>query len=319
MYVQANTKPTFGSRAQALSPFRTPLSGFGSPWFEGPYAMYAPQEYSRTRAIGRRALANYMPASPTTRLWAQGAVTYRINPQTGRYQFNATDILPRGLYQQTAFQAPPRPALSSLGVPMGTRGTTLISVGGRQMVMPTTPGGVRRGPTSNDPMVKLRAAFAGMFSGCSCGSCGMSGLGQNAGDSCSQDTDCNSGLTCNNGTCGAQLLEAGDPCDQNTDCSGALLCCGGKGDGSVAGTCGTTCPATSSSTSPGNSALQLISSILGVRPTTTTSPAVQQNPLGNFLTGSTNILGANIPNVVLGGGALMLVIAAAASGGGKRR
>jgi hypothetical protein len=78
-------------------------------------------------------------------LWSQGAVTYRINPQSGQYEFRSTDILPRGLFQQNTFQHPVRPALSSLGVAINPHGNALVRIAGRTMHMKTTPGACKCG------------------------------------------------------------------------------------------------------------------------------------------------------------------------------
>lgn len=158
-YVRTNTAPTFGMRAQAIWPTNrnlgtylrasfplptTSLSGpiarLGSMFYDGPYPNYPQPEQSRTRDTAVQLSGEYVPPGPPPRAaFEQGAVTYHINPQTGKYQFYSTDLLPRGLWQQNTFQHSVRPALSSLGVPVQSRGQQLVQIGGRTAVVKTTP------------------------------------------------------------------------------------------------------------------------------------------------------------------------------------
>jgi hypothetical protein len=87
-----------------------------------------------------------------------GAITYRIDPQTGQYQFYRTDIKPRGVFLQNTFQHPAPATMSALGarvLPIGksVTGSTL-----------------QRGRVSQQPMIQMRPGFT--LSGLGCGSCG---------------------------------------------------------------------------------------------------------------------------------------------------
>lgn len=319
-YVRANTAPPFGMRSQSLDPMSSRLgyyfnSGFplpttgmsaplrlGSAFWDGPDNVYPQPEQSRTRATETGALSGeWVPPQPPGRaLFQQGAVTYRIDPRTGRYEFHSTDLLPRGLFQQNTFQHPMRPALSSLGVPVGSRGTTLVRVNGRNVVMHTTP---RRGPTSQTPLMKLKAALGAMFSGgLSChGGCGCGGsCGKHLGDDepCGIDSDGNVMLCPVNtstpgggGGSGSTVINdspwsgGGSPSIQNVQNGGIMPGTGGGGGLQQAST-----------------VLQQIANGLNPHPAT----PVQTITPSSWLKGSTAIAGMSIPNMVLAGGLVLV-------------
>ena len=85
-------------------------------WDSAPYPLY-PQPRSMTQLNGI-----FNPAGPDPSTSTQGAITYRIDPQTGKYQFYRTDIKPRGVFMQNTFQHPAPPLMSALGVPIGRSG-----------------------------------------------------------------------------------------------------------------------------------------------------------------------------------------------------
>jgi hypothetical protein len=332
-YVRANTAPPFGMRSQALSPMASRLgyyfrSGFplpttsmsrplrlGSAFWDGPDNVYPQPELSRTRATATQLNGEWVPPQPPTRaLFQQGAVTYRINPANGQYEFRSTDMTPRGLWQQNTFQHPVRSALSSLGVPVATRGTTLVQHHGRNVVMHTTPRGrITQGRQSHDPIVKLKAALAGMFSGPGCaGGCGCGG------------------------SCGKHLGDD-EPC--GIDDAGNVMMCpvanttgGGGGTSTWDGSANPpfTPPATGipglqngpplvNGVLPGTAGGSILQQVAnGINTVLNPHPVVQPATLtpASWFSGSTAIGGVSVPNMLLAGG---LVIAGLSLGSGGSR
>jgi len=124
-----------------------PLGRRGLGWDNAPYPVY---KLSRSVA---RLNGDISPAGT-----AAGAITYRIDPRTGQYQFYRTDIKPRGVFMQNTFQHPAPATMSALGMrvlPIGK------SVSGSTL---------QRGSTSRGPMIALRPGVT--LSGLGCGSCG---------------------------------------------------------------------------------------------------------------------------------------------------
>jgi hypothetical protein len=349
-YVKTGTAPTFGRRDQALGWYqrgRFPLPttsmsrvirtrALGG-WFNGPFPVYVQPEFSRTRGQVTPLSGIVSPSAPSAGSPTQGAITYRVDPRTGKYRFFASDLLPRGVWKQKTFQPPARPALSSLGVPL----------------LPAVPTGAivpgRRSPGFRGRLLPgLR--LSGCCDSCSCGgSCsGLSGLG----DECSLDSDCGPGGTCGAGVCYSPGPSSGGG-------GGGFVCPDGSSPGAD-GTCGSSGPLPPGSLPvctwdangnlvPGSPA------VCAPRSPTAPAPGPGQritppgspvqivlspgNPAGavvcpagsslvngvcvaggasggSLLTSSTNLFGVNVPNIalVLGAGALLVGL-----GGGKRR
>jgi len=134
-YVQANTGNPLGRRGLG---HYTGVRGLGRMgWDNAPYTYY-PLPRSVATLNGE-----FNPAGPDTSTNTNGAVTYRIDPRTGEYNFYRTDIKPRGVFMQNTFQHPAPPVLSALGVT------------------------IRRGRTSSGPNIPMRPGI--MLSGCDCG------------------------------------------------------------------------------------------------------------------------------------------------------
>ena len=327
-YVRANTAPQFGMRSQALSPMASRLGYYfrsayplpttsmsrplrlGSAFWDGPDNVYPQPELSRTRAMATLQGEWVPPQPPQRALFQQGAVTYRINPQTGQYEFHTTDLLPRGVWHQNTFQHPQRSALSALGVPVGSRGVSLVQVGGRNVVMPTTP--VHRGATSNEPLMKLKAALAGMFSGPGCGS------------SCHCGGRCKKGL--GDAPPGTQMQPYGIDQAGNAvfiDNEGNVYDQDGNPltDLSNINSSPAAVKAAGGPWSTSSKAQQVINGIQQVENALAPKPQVQtasaSNSLSNWFSGSTVIAGMRVPNFVLTGG-LALVGLTLASGGRRR-
>lgn len=328
-YVRANTAPPFGMRSQALSPMASRLgyyfrSGFplpttsmsrpvqlGSAFWDGPDNVYPQPELSRTRGTATQLNGEWVPPQPPTRaLFQQGAVTYRINPANGQYEFRSTDMTPRGVWQQNTFQHPVRSALSSLGVPVGTRGTTLVQNHGRNVVMHTTPRGrIMQGPQSHGPLVKLKAALAGMFSGPGCaGGCGCGGsCGKHLGDDepCGIDSDGN-----------VMMCPVVTPTNvPPPGGGGGTTAWDGSANPPFTPPANTAPPITGGGGGGGGSTLQQVAN--GINAVFNPHPAVQPATLsaGSWFSGSTNIMGAIVPNFVLIGGIALVGL----SLGSKRR
>jgi hypothetical protein len=98
-YVLANTQNPLGRRG---------LGRLG--WDNVPYPVYG-----ISRAVARLN-GEFNPAGADPSSNPGGAVTYRIDPRSGQYQFYRTDIKPRGVFMQNTFQHPAPPVLSALGV-----------------------------------------------------------------------------------------------------------------------------------------------------------------------------------------------------------
>lgn len=295
-YVRANTAPTFGMRSQAIQPsnqnlgtylrasfplpttgMSKPINGLNGAFYDGPYPRYA-----RIGLAGEYVAPRPGESSPT---FASGAVTYHIDPRTGQYRFFTTDVLPRGVFAQNVFQHPMKPALSALGVPVSSRGTTMVKLpNGRCIVMKTSPS-------------------CSMNCKCKCRGRCKSGMGLGADTFTDPATGC------------------------ITDADGNLLSCPGGVDPNftigtqVAQTTGA--PAlpqlpTVAEASPG-----IIQSIVNAfkQPAVVSTPGIAPvapaSSVGSFFSGSTNILGANVPNSLLTLGGVLLL--GGAIGGGRRR
>jgi hypothetical protein len=283
-YIRTNTAPTFGSRAQAIWPSASrlgaylrssfplpttsmsrPIGRLGSFW-EGPYT-----HYPQPRALS----GEWTPQQPPPRaLYAQGALTYRIDPRTGQYRFYSTDILPRGVWQQNTFQHPVRPALSALGVQVQGRGQQLVQVGRRNVVMKTTP------------------ACSSSCSQCKCGGrCRGLGAQDAFSTECSLDSDCGPNAVCGGGWC----YSTGSPSKQPT--------AGADSDGTIR----VPMPvATASYTDVSGNTIVVGSNGQVVQ--------VPNAGVGGWFSGSTRIAGTNIPNAALAVGALVLVSAISGGG-----
>jgi hypothetical protein len=108
-------------------------------WDNAPYGSYRQPELSRTRQLN----GEWVPPGPPPRAMAQnnGAITYRVNPATGKYQFYSTDVLPRGVFKQNTFQHPATQTLSAFGVAMPVTGQQLVQLpSGQQILSRTAPG-----------------------------------------------------------------------------------------------------------------------------------------------------------------------------------
>jgi hypothetical protein len=105
-YVRTDTSNILGRRGLA----RLGKLSWGD---SAPYPVYGV-----SRAVARlNGQFNPPGADPSTN--ANGAITYRIDPQTGQYRFYSTDIKPRGVFAQNMYQPPAPPLMSPLGVPIG--------------------------------------------------------------------------------------------------------------------------------------------------------------------------------------------------------
>lgn len=335
-YVQTSTAPTFGRRDQALGWYqrgRFPLPttsmsrvirtrGLGG-WYNGPFPVYRQPEFSRTRGQVTPLSGIVSPSAPSAGSPTQGAITYRVDPATGKYRFFAADLLPRGVWKQKTFQPPARPALSSLGV--------LLS-----RPSPIKPG--RRSPGF------LRPLLSGCRGSCGCGgSCsGLSGLG----DDCELDSDCGAGGTCGAGVCysagpggGGEVVVCPDGSSPGADgvCAGSgggggsptVICpsglvlqngvCMSPGGGSPAGSGPKTISPPGSPVqvvlSPGTPAGSVVCPA-GTSLVNGVCTGAGAAAAGSVLSGSTTLFGVAVPNIALlfGAGALLMGL-----GGGKRR
>lgn len=299
-YVRANTSPTFGMRSQAETKMAPNLAG---PFYGGPYPQYGQPELSRTRSTATRLAGNWTPAPPNANIWAQGAVTYHIDPRTGQYVFDPTQLLPRGLFQQTTFQHPVSPALSALGVPVSARGTSMVEIRGRRGLMGTSP--TRRRGRYNSPLSQLGAALAGMFDGLSCSSC-RKGMGV---DECSDDSDCGPNGVCGGGVCltsvgtAPQSVPVNGFCNATVDCQGALVCVNNK--------CMDAANAPATQLNQAVAVLEnTLSSVNGSNAPNTFTPPT-------WFTSSTAFGGTSIPNMLLVGGGLIALVALTSGGKGR--
>jgi len=182
-YVIANTGNPLGRRN---------LSRLG--WDNIPYPR---NPLSRSVAVLN---GEFNPAGADPSTNANGAITYRIDPRTGRYIFSRTDIKPRGPFMQNTFQHPAPPVMTPLGVralPVGASVTASTMV---------------RGRTSRGPMIAMRPGIQLSGLGCNCGgSCNtpLSGPRFNlrrrrrfmGADECSIDSDCGPNAVCGAGQC----------------------------------------------------------------------------------------------------------------------
>ena len=133
-YVQANTSNPLGRRNLGR------LRGLG--WDNPPYPVY-PLSRSIRQLNGED---------------HDGAITYRIDPRSGQYQFYRTDIKPRGVFMQNTFQHPAPPVMSALGM--------RVLPAGRSVTGAT----LQRGRVSQEPLIAMRPGLT--LSGLGCSSCG---------------------------------------------------------------------------------------------------------------------------------------------------
>lgn len=221
-----------------------------------------------------------------------GAVTYRIDPRSGQYQFYRTDIRPRGIFMQNTFQHPAPPVMSALGVPV-------LPIG--KSVSAST---LQRGRTSLEPTLRMRPGL--QLSGLGCTSCPCAGrcksakrgrLGRLGADECSLDSDCGPGSVCAAGVCVTQEIPVAAPNisvpqfapvpvppDPN-----ALVAAGAIAQGIQ----------------------QVVQTATGPR-----IVVVQQKP---WLSGTSNIGGVNVPNSVLTIGGVLFAALGLERSGGRRR
>lgn len=266
-------------------------------WDGAPYPAYRQPELSRTRQLN----GEWVPPGPPPRAMQQsnGAVTYRVDPATGKYQFYQTDILPRGVFKQNTFQPPAPVTLSAFGVAMPVTGQQLVQLpSGQQIMSRTAPG--RRHPCRSGGSCKCH------------GQCkrsrqmsGLRGLG------CDPDFP---------GACGPQSSGCIIPC--GADPSGATE----QGDVTVPGTTPTVmapAPGTqvetidfSNGTSTRTTAPSLLQTLTAALSPSSTV-VVGQQP--GWFNQSTNIGGMLVSNGVLAVGGLAAVVAMMNSGKGKRR
>lgn len=271
-------------------------------WDGAPYPQYRQPELSRSRQLN----GEWVPPGPPPRANAQnnGAVTYRVDPATGKYKFYRTDILPRGVFQQNTFQHPATQTLSAFGAAMPVTGQQLVQLpSGQQIISRSAPG--RRHPCKSGGSCKC--------SGQCKRSRGMNGLrglfGLGAADF--------------PGACGPQSDGTIIPC--GADPSGSTE----QGDVPLPGVTPTvTAPApgtqvetidlvngTSATSTSSTSLPSFFQSIAAVFSPTPTVVGVQPSWFGL----STNIGGMLVPNSVLALGGAAAVLAMMNKGGGKRR
>lgn len=210
---------------------------------------------------------------------SQGAITYRIDPRSGQYNFYRTDIKPRGVFMQNTFQHPAPPVMSALGVPVLPKGASV------------TASTLRRGRT---------------LSGLGCNSCtcggrcqslsgprrlrGLRGMGV---DECSVDSDCGPGGACAAGVCVTQEIPVATP--------------------------NVSIPPFSPVPVPPDPALVSAGSIAqGIKQVvqTATGPRVVAQP--SWFNQSSNIGGANVPNAVLAIGGVLFAALGLEGSRGRR-
>jgi hypothetical protein len=116
-------------------------------WDNAPYTMYPlPQSVARLNG-------EFNPGGPDPSTNAGGAVTYRIDPRTGKYNFYRTDIRPRGVFMQNTFQHPAPSLMSALRIPIsgGLSGLSCNGCGGRCSSSLSGPRRRRRRGMGADP------------------------------------------------------------------------------------------------------------------------------------------------------------------------
>jgi hypothetical protein len=271
-YVLANTQNNLGRRGLGK------LRGLG--WDDAPYPVY---KLSRSVA---RLNGDISPAGT-----ASGAITYRIDPRSGQYQFYRTDIKPRGVFMQNTFQHPAPPTLSALG-------TRVLPIG--KSISGST---LQRGRTSRGPMIAMRPGVT--LSGLGCGSCGgrcntldgprFARRRQLAGplDGCTLDADGN--FTC--------------PPDTSSTPTGAAFQPGG-----IFSDPSSFAPGPSPVATAANAVAQGIQQVVQ----TATGPrvVVQQQP--SWFNQASNIGGANVPNAVLAIGGVLFAALGLEGSRGRR-
>lgn len=267
-YVLANTASNLGRRG---------LGRMG--WDNPPYTFYPlPKTVRNLNGLGDQT--------------PNGAITYRIDPQSGKYNFYRTDLKPRGVFMQNTFQHPAPPVVSALRRPI-------------------------RGITSREPIMAL--------SGLGCGSCGgtcntldgprfvrrrrgMRGMGDDTTDT---QIDPNTGGI--------------------VDSDGVLLTlpCGPGGQQMNPAQCPKTGAPTPGASDPGlvqsiiSSSSPTTNPITAIAQGITTSlshPAtVITTSQPSWFNGVTLVGGSPISNTTLAAGAALLAVALGSMGGGKRR
>jgi hypothetical protein len=181
-YVLANTSNPLGRRG---------LGRMG--WDNAPYPLY-PISPAVARLNG-----DFNPAGQDPSTNAHGAITYRVDPRTGQYQFYRTDIKPRGVFMQNTFQHPAPPVMSALGVRVLPPGSSV------------TASTMQRGRSSRGPLMRLNPAINLSGLGCNCGRCSSPlsrrtrrrGMGASE---CDFDSDCGPGGACAAGFCVIQEI-----------------------------------------------------------------------------------------------------------------
>jgi hypothetical protein len=277
-------------------------------WDNAPYGSYRQPELSRTRQLN----GEWVPPGPPPRAMAQnnGAITYRVNPATGKYQFYNTDVLPRGVFRQNTFQHPATQTLSAFGVAMPVTGQQLVQLPSGQQILSRTAPGKHPCKTGGSCKCHGKCKRSRSMSGLR-GLFGLRGLG-------TADFP---------GACGPQSDGSIIPC--GADPSGAA----DQGDVAVPGFTPTvTAPAPgtqietidtvngptivtsgpSSSSTP--SFFQSIASAFGAKPTT-----VLQAQAPSWFNQSTIIGGTAVSNGTLAMGAGLAAIVISGMGGKKRR
>lgn len=280
-YVLANTASNLGRRGLGRG-----LGRMG--WDNPPYTFYPlPKTVRNLNGLGDQT--------------PNGAITYRIDPQSGKYNFYRTDLKPRGVFMQNTFQHPAPPVVSALRRPI-------------------------RGITSREPIMAL--------SGLGCGSCGGTcntldgprfvrrrrrGMGDDfsdlfAGSSSSQlttTTDANGNIvvlpTSSSSSssvdpfAGFTDTSASDPSNQLKTVRDA------NGNLQVVPINTPNTPAAIAQ------AVQTITAA-AARP-----QIVVQQPTASWFNGVTMVGTTPVPNMVLASGAALLAVALGSMGGGKRR
>ncbi|MBZ5532616.1 MAG: hypothetical protein LAO20_14380 [Acidobacteriia bacterium] len=305
-YIRTSTENDLGHRPLGWyqrARFPLPTTSLSQPinprmgWDGAPYPRYAQPELSRTRGVS----GEWVPPGPPPRATSQGqgAVTYRVDPATGKYRFYNTDILPRGVFEQTP-QPPPAPvAITALRQPVTASGHQLVQLpDGRRIISRTSPGRRTRLRRHRHDDMNRR---------------GMSNL--NCGAPCS-------GLGAD--VCGPQPDGTIVPCPPDPSMATE------QGDVSLPGVTPTVVapapgtqrttfdfanPAVPPITATSPSGFPIVFSFNAGTPRPTVVPA--QTSVSTLFSGSTRIGSAVIPNVALLGGGALLVMAMANKG--KRR
>lgn len=278
-------------------------------WDNAPYGSYRQPELSRTRQLN----GEWVPPGPPPRAMAQnnGAITYRVNPATGKYQFYSTDVLPRGVFKQNTFQHPATQTLSAFGVAMPVTGQQLVQLpSGQQILSRTAPG---KHPCKSGGSCKCHGKCKRSHS--MSGLRGLFGL-RGMGDASTQDT----------------FIDSNTGCVMDTD-GNILTCPTGVGGSQQPTETGTVLPTTATSQATDPALLQQLVNAGAANPNNQSSiaqavaaisnavapkpPLLVQTP--SWFSLSTNIGGTLVPNSVLAVGGLGIAAIAIMGGGSKRR